>query len=48
MENASENTIVESKMQLVRNAVNTDSSKLDRLYPESIDKVTESANSELR
>ena len=47
-ENASENAIVESKMQLVRNAVNTDSSEVDRLYPESIDKTTESANSELR
>jgi len=42
------NTIVESKTQLVRNAVNTDSSEIDRLYPESIDKTTESANSELR
>ena len=48
MENASENAIVESKTQLVRNAVNTDSSKVDRLYPESIDKITESANNELR
>ena len=48
MENASENAIVESKTQLVRNAVNTDSSEEDRLYPESIDKTTESANSELR
>jgi len=42
------NAIVESKTQLVRNAVNTDSSEIDRLYPESIDKTTESVNSELR
>ena len=42
------NAIVESKTQLVRNAVNTDSSKIDRLYPESINKATESANSKLR
>jgi len=48
MENASENAIVKSKTQLVCNAVNTDSSELDRLYPESINKTTESANSELR
>jgi len=48
MENASENARVESKTQLVRNAVNMDSGELDRLYPESIDKATESANSELR
>jgi len=47
MENASENAIVKSKMQLVCNTVNMDSSELDRLYPESINK-TKSANSELR
>jgi len=42
------NAIVESKMQLVCNTVNMDSSEIDRLYPESIDKTTESANSKLR
>jgi len=47
-EECSGNTIVEGKTQLVRNTVNTDSSKVDRLYPESINKITESANSELR
>jgi hypothetical protein len=34
---ASENAIIKSKMQLVCNAVNTDSNELDRFYPESID-----------
>ena len=42
------NAMVESKMQLVRNTVNTDSNEVDRLYPESIDITTESANSKLR
>jgi len=35
------------KMQLVCNTVNTDSSELDRLYPELINK-TESVNIKLR
>jgi len=48
MENARGNAIVGSKMQLVCNAVNMDSSELDRLYLELINKTTESANSELR
>jgi hypothetical protein len=33
-----ENTIIEGRMQLVCNTVNTDSNELDRLYPESIGK----------
>ena len=41
------NAIVESKTQLVRNAVNTDSNEVDRLYPESIDKTTESASGKM-
>jgi hypothetical protein len=35
---ASENAIIKEKTQLVCNTVNMDSNKLDRLYPESINK----------
>ena len=48
MENADETLYSKVRTQLVRNTVNTDSSEVDRLYPESIDKTTESANSGLR